>query len=453
MIKCPNCTGELEFDVSMQSVKCKYCGTVFNPNELNEQVKMSKEEENTFEGKSYKCSQCGATLTTFDETAITFCSYCGSQAMIESKLMKHDNPDFVIPFKKTKEECINAYKNKISKFIFLPKYMKQDVVCEKFRGIYMPYGIYEVGKNGKEVNHGSKYSHRSGDYVYYDEYSISSDIEAEYNGISYDLVSNFYDRFSNAIPYNYHEKVDFNPNYLTGYYADSHDVDSDVYNDSAKSIAEYDCARKMGKMKEFSKYGCHSPKASLDVKDKKIGLFPVYFLAIRNNDRLSYAVVNGQTGEVAVDLPVSFLKYVGISILISIIVFLLVNSFLVLTPNSVTIFSALAGIVSLIVSAVQSKKINTREKHEDDKGMMYSLKEKKTKEKKKMFKYLYKEILAIVIPILVFFSNVVSDEYYYLASIVSFVLVILSFYDLVKEHNLLVSNRLPQLEKRGGDVN
>ena len=50
---------------------------------------MSEENEavSTYEGKSYSCSQCGAQLMTFDETAITFCSYCGSQAMIESKMM------------------------------------------------------------------------------------------------------------------------------------------------------------------------------------------------------------------------------------------------------------------------------------------------------------------------------------------------------------------------------
>lgn len=49
--------------------------------------------------------------------------------------------------------------------------------------------------------------------------------------------------------------------------------------------------------------------------------------------------------------------------------------------------------------------------------------------------------------------NFVADAYYYGASSIIFLLVILSFYDLVKEHNLLVSNKLPQLEKRGGSEN
>lgn len=88
MIKCPNCSGEMEFDATLLKVKCKYCGEVFDNTELLEKTDiqsavMQKEEENVYEGTSYKCTQCGATLMTFDDTAITFCSYCGSQAMLE----------------------------------------------------------------------------------------------------------------------------------------------------------------------------------------------------------------------------------------------------------------------------------------------------------------------------------------------------------------------------------
>ena len=49
--------------------------------------------------------------------------------------------------------------------------------------------------------------------------------------------------------------------------------------------------------------------------------------------------------------------------------------------------------------------------------------------------------------------NFVDDIYYYGASLIMFVLIIWSFYDLIKGHNLLVSTKLPQLEKRGGEEN
>ena len=163
MIKCPSCSGEMSFYPALQKVKCNYCYRIYSIDELSKLINVPKsaileqvdekemrqsKEPKTFKAQTYKCSQCGATLMTFDDTAITFCSYCGSQAMLADKMITHNEPDFVIPFKKTKEECIEAYKQKVSRFLFAPKYMKKDTVVEKFRGIYMPYAIYNMYQEG-----------------------------------------------------------------------------------------------------------------------------------------------------------------------------------------------------------------------------------------------------------------------------------------------------------------
>lgn len=464
MIKCPNCTGELKFSPKDKEVICEYCGSKFNPKELKAKVKVAGEVKekkgkqdvnsanDTYEGKSYTCSQCGAILLTFDETAITFCSYCGSQAMIESKMMKVNKPDFIIPFEKTKEDCIEAYKNKINKSLFAPNYLKSDVIVEKFRGIYIPYAIYKLEHNGPITNKGSKYSHRSGDYVYYDDYTVTAHLDASYNGISRDLISKFYDKFSTAIPYNYQKKEEFNPNYLVGYYADAGDVDSNIYDSDVENTVRIDISKKLQKYHEFSKYGCH-PTADLKVTDRKVGMFPVYFLAIRNSDNktINYAVVNGQSGEVVVDLPISFPKYIIGSFILTAVIFVLINNLLILTPMRVTIFSVITSALSLIISSIQAGKINAHENHTDDKGYMSKIINVHKKEKTHIFKYLIKEIIAIIILAITIILHPVNDAYYYEASLVALTLVMFSFYDLVKEHNILVSNKLPQLEKRGGD--
>jgi hypothetical protein len=391
---------------------------------------------------------------TFDETAITFCSYCGSQAMLESRMMKQNNPDFIIPFKKTKEECIAAYKNRVSSFLFAPSYMKSDVVVEKFRGIFIPYGVYNLAYTGKVANYGSKYSHRYGDYQYYDDYTISAFVDASYNGISFDLVSKYYDRFSHSIPFNFKEKVPFNPNYLVGFYADTKDVDSIVYDNDAKTITKVDSCNRLLGIKEFLRYGCKSPSINCYIKDHKVGMFPVYFLAIRDksNKYVNYAIVNGQTGEIAVDMPIDFKKYLVASFIIGVLIFLVLMNFLTLTPKNVIIISLIFSIISLFISISQSNKLSKREEHRDDLGYM-SLEENKNKVKKNKsyFKYLYKEILGIVISILVLLINFVNDIYYYASAIIALVLVVLSFKDLIEEYNLLVYTKLPQLEKRGGD--
>lgn len=454
MIKCPNCAAELAFDAGSQMVKCPYCKSEFNPNELNEKVSKSEESNDTYEGKSYLCSQCGAKLLTFDETAITFCSYCGSQAMIESKMIKQNSPDYIIPFKKTREECINAYKKMVSKSLFAPKYMKSDITLSKFRGIYMPYVIYTLSHKGDCINKGRKYSHRSGDYVYYDLYEISSNVDAEYDGLSYDLISNFYDKYSLAIPFNFKESEKFNPNYLSGFYADTMDVENYVYNQDAEVLVQKDSTSKMRKNHEFSRYGCSSPKVKLQVSDKKTGMCPLYFLAIRskNNEYIHYAIVNGQTGKCVADMPIDFKKYFLASLIITLPIFILINSFTLFLPKTICVFAIISAIISIIISMVQLNQIDKNQNHKDDIGYKNAgLKIEKSKIKS--FKYIYKQILGIIIGIITLLVNFVNDIYYYGSCIIILSLIIISFYGLVQEHNLVVSSKIPQLNKRGGDEN
>ena len=56
--------------------------------------------------------------------------------------------------------------------------------------------IYKLVHNGDCVNKGKKYSHRSGDYVYYDDYDIHAVVDASYDGVSFDLLTKFYDDYS-----------------------------------------------------------------------------------------------------------------------------------------------------------------------------------------------------------------------------------------------------------------
>ena len=105
MNKCPAFGGELIYLPEVGKVYCEYCRSYFEPGGFVTKERYASERKTT-EGKIYACHECGASLLTFDETAVTFCSYCGSQSMIEHKMVKINNPDYIIPFKVTKEECI-----------------------------------------------------------------------------------------------------------------------------------------------------------------------------------------------------------------------------------------------------------------------------------------------------------------------------------------------------------
>ncbi len=465
MIKCPNCGGELKFSPQDKVVKCEYCSSEFDPKELKKQAKEAKKREKivgaTTKATVYQCSQCGAELLTFDETAITFCSYCGSQAMLEGRMTKINNPDYIIPFKITKEECIAAYKKKINKAIFAPRYMKDDIVVEKFRGIYMPYCVYKMSFHDVAVNKGHKYTHSSGNYDYYDDYNLSTPVDSEYQGISYDLVSKLFDKYTKSLPYDFTKAEEFNPNYLIGFYSDVKDVRNDIYDSLVRKTVALDSAKRLNDShkKTYAKYGC-STKVNMIMSERKIGMFPVYFLAIRdkNKNYIHYAVVNGQTGKIAMDIPFDFKKYILGSLIVAIILYSFINHAMFLLPKGVVIFSCIFLIISCVISNNQLNKISIVEKHYDDLGFTSSsnitkadIKKIKIPFKEKFKKYLYKQFIGIILGVLIVIFNPVSDLYYYGVAIINFLLAIWSFYDIVKERNLLVSSKLPQLERRGGD--
>ena len=465
MIKCPHCGGELDFEIKDQKVKCPYCDSEFNPkNEINK-IKSASErtateyDTGTTKGKCYTCSQCGAQLVTFDDTAVTFCNYCDSQALIESEINML-NPKFVIPFKKTKEEAIKLYLEKLKKSKFAPKNFKDDVILKKFRGIYMPYEIYDIGSNEKFTANGEKYSHTSGNYDYYDVFTITGDVDAKYDGLAYDLSSSYSDDVSQAIPFNYKaDAEEFNHNYLIGNYADTSDVNSDIYNDNALKTVTEDIVSEIRGNQALRPYAIKGIKVGSHINEKRKGFFPVYFASFKNKkgDRIHYAVINGQTGKSAVDIPVDYKKYLLAVLIIAIPIFFLLQALLTVTPNYICMISLAALLIALIIQSVDLKNINDKENHTNDEGYNSKNKDEKidlknaknTPKKQKGYGGLL--LLSGIPSLLCLISNTIFDDLYYICASITLGLIFIIFRFIIKKHNTFCARPLPQLNKRGGD--
>lgn len=471
MIKCPNCTAQLAFEVSDQKIKCDYCGSSFEPAELRAILNVASEKENVeatntqveevkeeIEATSYNCDNCGATLLVYDDTAVTFCNYCGSSNVIKSRLIKQTKPDFIIPFEITKEKCIELYKNKIKKNIFAPRHMLEDVVVNNFRGIYMPYEIYNYEANPRLSCSGRKYYKTVGNYDYYHIYTITGDLDGHINGLSYDLVSRFHDKYSEAIgPYDYSKRKEFNPAYISGFYADSVDISGNLYGQEAEDNAENIASSILRKDKRFAQHGCSSPKADMWLSDRKVAMYPVYFLGMRDkaNKNIYYAVVNGQTGKVAIDIPIDYSRYIVVSLILSILLFFVFQGLTmdIYVPLG---FSMAAAVVAFILGRILTSNINKSKSLENDKGYLNKACKNPSGNKDKVKKdigivSILCPIFGFLIPLGVMVSDLVADIYFYGAAIFSCVLVLISFYDIVIKYNDLSKNKIPQLEKRGGD--
>lgn len=104
MYQCPNCAGNLKFDIARQKLFCEYCETTVDPYDVYKE-KDAEENSDEYEVTIFTCPQCGGEIISEDTTAATFCSFCGAATILDSRVSKERRPAHIVPFTKTKEDC------------------------------------------------------------------------------------------------------------------------------------------------------------------------------------------------------------------------------------------------------------------------------------------------------------------------------------------------------------
>lgn len=387
MFECPNCGGNLKFDIKSQKMLCGYCNSDFDPYEIKKENEAK--EGNDFDVTVFTCPQCNGEIYSTDNTAAGFCIFCGASNVLNTRLQNEKRPGYIIPFQKTKEDCKELYTKLMKYAFFAPNELKSPKHIDGFKGIYMPYWVFHVVQQGLSAIRGST-STRRGDYIVTRHYILNMNMDNYYKGLSYDASSSFSDNISEKLaPFDVKNMKEFTPAFLSGFYADIADVDSAVYESDAREVATRKTKKYLKKSTRVGDYKMETPEDELeDIFGTKVihtdtAMFPVWFLSYRNKNRVAYATVNGQTGKVVADLPVDIKKYVLGSIVLAVPIAILLNLFLTIRPSVLLTIVSFLGAVTLFLYCREMKQIAVREGYEDDKGMMEALREQKEKRKQK----------------------------------------------------------------------
>ena len=381
MYKCPNCAGSLTFDIASQMLHCIYCETRIDPYGYSREKDAEEKESPSgeYEATIFTCPQCGAELISEDTTAATFCSFCGASTILDSRVSRERRPGSIIPFTKTKEDCRAAYGKMLRRAWFAPKELKDEALIEKFRGIYMPYWVYSFEKK-EHITFPGRRTHRKGDYRITDHYQLNCQIDAEYGGLAYDASSAFSDDLSGAIaPFDLKQKKVFTPSFLSGFYADTSDVEEEVYLSDAEEFVLKDACDTLARESVCRDCGAGRKETEDALKNAlrpsqssaELAMLPVWFLSYRNGGRVSYAVVNGQTGKAAADLPVDKKRYLFGSLLLAVPLFFWLNLNFTIIPGRLLLMSIALALFCVYISNLQLTYILERESGENDKGLAF----------------------------------------------------------------------------------
>ena len=325
--KCPSCSAGLVFDGHSQQLTCEYCDNSFDVETVrafNESQTQKDTEEFHWENtahtewseedqtvmRSFICPSCGGELITDENTAATFCPYCSNPTVMPGRLSGGLKPDALIPFKKTREDAQDAFLNLCKGKPLLPRFFTQEQQLEKITGIYVPFWLYDCsgGLDGTyKATRVRTWSDSRYHYTKTDHYLLRRGANAAFTGIPMDGSSKMDDTFMESIePYDYSQLIDFDKAYLTGYFADKYDVPSE--NGEPRIRQRVEAAINDMVQSTFVGYSTVIPTSrqlKVDHGKARYVLMPVWMLNTKYKDKIYTFAMNGQTGKMTGELPIS----------------------------------------------------------------------------------------------------------------------------------------------------
>ncbi len=332
--KCPNCGGKIEFDPDAQKLICPYCDTQFDVEVVKEYNDSSGDNDDIHwdaaEGtawtpeddglKHYICQSCGGEVIGDDNMAATHCPYCDNPVIITDKVSGTLKPDLVIPFKQNKEQAKKALYKFCKGKKLLPKLFYKQNHLDEIKGIYVPYWLFSCDAHAKMSFDGTRTRHWSDSRYVYTETShflVNREGDLSFAKVPVDGSKKMQDELMDSLePFNYNEAVDFKTAYLSGFFADKFDVESGECTDKATARAKRTIeATVRNTVTGYSSVINTGSKTTFSIKNVQYALFPVWILNTTYKDKKYTFAINGQTGKMAGELPVSksmFFKWIAI---------------------------------------------------------------------------------------------------------------------------------------------
>lgn len=309
---CPNCMAALIFNPTSGKLDCLACGSAFEVDQFEDKEAQAEAEaaqeteklkragivDDLMECQIYSCTACGAELAVNGVESSTFCAYCGQPTIVFNRVSSTKKPKYIIPFSITKDQAVTSIRNHLSKGSFVPMEIRNFSV-ERVRGIYIPYWLYDIQYSDEqylsgEVKSGkstvTKYFYRSAAATFYD---VTMDASKQLNDESSQRLE----------PFDTVAIQDFEPSFLTGFYADCFDMSKEQMESAARGRCMQMFNEQVEKSVNASNVRILRNSPKLEVRKTEYAMFPAWFLTFRYQETPYTILVNGQTGKVVGAVP------------------------------------------------------------------------------------------------------------------------------------------------------
>ena len=348
--QCPACTGPLHYSAKSGKLACDYCGSSFDVAEIEalyarkeaeaaaakqaadakaEAAQAAKAEAAEAAAASggwdtsdlsrdwgaeadglrvYSCPSCGAELICDQSTAATACPYCGNPAIVPGQFSGALRPDYILPFRLSKDDAVQALRAHYKGKPFLPRSFTSANHIEQIQGVYVPFWLFDGGAEGAASYRASNTNvYETGDYEITEtrHYHVVRAGSLAFEKIPVDASSKMPDDHMDSIePFDYAQLRPFSTAYPPGYLADKYDVTIDDSRDRADTRCRETLAQAL--RDTVTGYGaCVTEREDIALRRGKVhyALLPVWMLSTKWHGQDFLFAMNGQTGKLVGDLP------------------------------------------------------------------------------------------------------------------------------------------------------
>ena len=294
---CPDCMAYLRYDGKEQKWVCDYCGGKFTREELEQRGAETKQDDYEVKPRAEAA----------ENTAEIF---CGNPTILPTQLEGEYRPSAILPFETDKEDARKAFLQLCKGKRLLPKGYTSEQRLEKITGVYVPFWLFDCKADFDYHATGENvitWSDTRFIYTKTDLYHIHRAGTMEFENIPLDASEKMQDDLMDALePFHLEKKKQFDMSYLSGFLAEKYTYDpKDLYDRMTKRITpgvEHKAAEGGKSYQRVYGVKCHTDFSS---KQQSYMLLPVWMLMSKYDGKEYLFAMNGQTGKIVGELPVS----------------------------------------------------------------------------------------------------------------------------------------------------
>lgn len=319
--RCPNCGGAIEFSTRDQKLKCPYCDSEFDVQDLEQHEQFLNQQEDTSwqtyqqvdltdDLVEYSCENCGGAIVCESKTAATKCPYCDSPVVLSRKVSGILRPEYVLPFQLDKEQAKAAMGQHLKGKLLLPKEFKGSHKLEEIKGIYVPFWLFDCDADASASFRATrirKWSDHNYRYTKTSHFTLLRDGKLRFEKVPVDGSKQIPDEYMEAIePYDYSKMLAFEPGYLAGFAADRYDLDSEAAMPRANERIKNSAVDELSAT-AVGYATCVPQDVHLNFRNQRThyALLPVWMLSTSYQGKRYLFAMNGQTGKFVGELPMS----------------------------------------------------------------------------------------------------------------------------------------------------